>query len=58
MYYQFYHYNVETITNDAKAANKIKTLNVILSSKIVKLLSNYLEKVLSLSIKISNLVKK
>jgi hypothetical protein len=58
MYYQFYQYNVETITNDSTEANKIKTLNVILLSKIVKLLSNYLEKVLSLSIKIPNLVKK
>ena len=57
MYYQFYQYNVETITNDSTEANKIKTLNVILLSKIVKLLSNYLEKVLSLSIKISNLMK-
>ncbi len=58
MYYQFYQYNVETITNDSTEANKIKTLNVILLSKIVKLLSNYLEKVLSLTIKISNLEKK
>ncbi len=47
MFYQFYHYNVETITNDAKAANKIKTLNVILSFKIVKILSTYSERVLS-----------
>jgi hypothetical protein len=58
MYYQFYQYNVETITNDSTEANKIKTLNIILLSKIVKLLSNYLEKVLSFSKKISNLVKK
>lgn len=41
MYYQFYHFNVRTITNDSTEANKIKTLNINLSSKKVKLLSNY-----------------